>query len=214
MMKVTILGATGDLGKECLQQCIDAGHDVTVLVRTPSKLPDKVRDNITIVEGDGLSVDDVAASMKIGTEAVLFAVGVDEKTSPQDLCTDVTQHVLAAMRRHNIPKLVWCGGGSNIRKEDVVTSGAKFVKFFAEIFLKKRHTDKEHQLTLLDENRDIKWIGIRPLQMRHGPKKENYRLGYIAFSAMSKIHFADCAHAMVNMLVDDTWVGEAPIIQY
>ena len=99
-------------------------------------------------------------------------------------------------------------------KQDVVTFGAKFVRFFAQVFLNHRHTDKEHQLTLLDASRDLKWIGIRPLQMNHGPKKERYRLGYNAFGATSKIHFADCAHAMVNMLVDDTWVGEAPIIQY
>ena len=43
-MKVTILGSTGDLGKECLQQCLDAGHEVTVLVRRPAKLPAAVKD--------------------------------------------------------------------------------------------------------------------------------------------------------------------------
>ncbi len=31
---------------------------------------------------------------------------------------------------------------------------------------------------------------------------------------MSRIHFADCAHAMVAMLEDDTWLHEAPIVQY
>ncbi|MFT5888747.1 MAG: putative NADH-flavin reductase [Zhongshania sp.] len=50
--------------------------------------------------------------------------------------------------------------------------------------------------------------------MNHGTKKEKYRLGFNAFSGMSKITFADCAHAMLNMLVDDTWHGKAPIIQY
>ena len=213
-MKVTVLGSTGDLGKQCLQQCLDAGHKVTVLVRSPSKLPAAVKKKINIVEGDALSLDDIGQAMPEGTDAVLFAIGVDEKTSPQDLCTDVTRHVLATMRSRNIPKLVWCGGGSNIQKDDVVTFGAKFVRWYGETFLKHRHTDKTHQIALLDESRDIKWIGIRPLQMNHGPRKEQYRLGYNAFSGMSKIHFADCAHAMVNMLEDDTWVGKAPIIQY
>jgi putative NADH-flavin reductase len=50
--------------------------------------------------------------------------------------------------------------------------------------------------------------------MKQGNKTGEYRLGFNAFSGMSKISFADCAHAMLRMLSDDTWVGKAPIIQY
>jgi len=213
-MKITLLGSTGSLGQECLQQCLNAGHDVTVLVRSPNKLPDNAKDLITIIEGDALSFDDVITAMPQGTDAILFAIGVDEKTSPQDLCTDVTRHILRAMRKNNIPRLVWCGGGSNLLEDDVITFGARFVRWYSETFLKHRHTDKEHQLALLDQNRDLCWLGIRPLQMKNGPKRKEYRLGFNAFSGMSKITFADCAHAMMQMLSDDTWVGKAPIIQY
>lgn len=213
-MKVTLFGATGSLGHECLEQCLQAGHDVTVLVRSPDKLPQALRQRITVIKGDGLSIDDVARVMPRGTDAVLFAVGVDEKTSPPDLCTDVTRHILTVMRREQIPRLVWCGGGSNFRPEDMITFGARFVRWFSETFLKHRHMDKEHQLRLLDANTDVGWIGVRPLQMKCGPKTGKYRLGYNAFSGLSSISFADCAHAMLTMLDDDTWLGKAPIIQY
>jgi len=216
-MKVTLFGATGQLGRECLNQCLQAGHDVTVLVRTPGKLPDAVSEKVTVVQGDALSPTDVMRALPAGTQAALFAIGVDEKTSPPDLCTDATRNILAAMRQHRpnkVPRLVWCGGGSNIVKEDAVTWGSRFVRFYSEHFLKHRHTDKEHQLALLEESRDIRWIGIRPLQMRPGAKTGKYRLGFHTYSAMSKISFADCAHAMVGMLDDDTWVGKAPIVQY
>jgi len=214
LLKVTLLGATGSLGSECLRQCIDAGYRVTVLVRNPDKLPSDIRGSIEIVKGDGLVFEDVARAMPPGTDAVLFAVGVDEKTSPADLCTDVTRHVLAVMRKENIPRLVWCGGGSNFRPEDVITFGARFVRWFSQVFLNHRHTDKEHQLALLDDNSDLCWLGVRPLQMNNGPRRGEYRLGFNPFSGMSSISFADCAHSMVNMLSDDTWVGKVPIIQY
>ena len=87
-------------------------------------------------------------------------------------------------------------------------------RWFSETFLKHRHTDKEHQLRLLDESTDVCWIGVRPLQMKSGPKTGKYRLGYNAFSGLSSISFADCAHAMVSMLEDDTWKGKVPIVQY
>ena len=38
MARVIILGATGSLGRHVLRQAVAAGHDVTVFVRTPSKL--------------------------------------------------------------------------------------------------------------------------------------------------------------------------------
>jgi putative NADH-flavin reductase len=82
------------------------------------------------------------------------------------------------------------------------------------MFLRHRHSDKEHQLALLDENADLAWIGIRPLQMKDGPGTGRYRLGFDPFSGFSSISFADCAHAMVGMLTDDSWLGRAPIIQY
>ena len=213
-MKITLFGATGSLGSECLKQCLAAGHEVTVLVRDPSRLPADTIDRVQVIQGDGLLQEDVARAMPRDTDAVMFAVGVDEKTSPPDLCTDVTRHILATMRERNISRLVWCGGGSNFRPEDVITFGARFVRWFSEMFLKHRHSDKEHQLALLDDNNDLCWLGVRPLQMKNGPKRGQYRLGFNAFSGMSTISFADCAHAMVVMLGDDTWVGKVPIIQY
>jgi len=213
-MIVTVLGATGSLGRQVLVQCLEAGHQTTVLVRSPGKLPQEFLDRITVVEGDALNPDHVALALPPETQAILFAIGVDEKASPRDLCTDVTRNVLDVMRARGTPRLVWCGGGSNFRPEDTITFGAKFVRWFSERFLDHRHTDKEHQLALLDSSSDVCWIGIRPLQMREGPKTQTYRLGYNAFSGLSKISFADCAHAMLGMLEDDTWVGKAPIIQY
>jgi len=212
-VKITIFGATGALGSECLTQALDAGHEVTVLVRSASKLPDDARKQIEVVEGDGLNVGDVERALGEGTEAILFAIGVD-KHSPEDLCTDVTRHILRAMVSSNIPRLVWCGGGSTLVEEDQVTFGAKIVEKIAQVFMPLRHHDKEHQYQLLQQHPEVGWIGVRPLQMRKGPKRGQYRLGFDRFNGLSVISFADCADAMVKMLEDDTWLSKAPIIQY
>jgi putative NADH-flavin reductase len=212
-MKVTVFGATGDLGQECVEQALEAGHEVTVLARSPGKLSARVRERIEVIEGNALDEKSVVASLETGCEAILFAIGVD-KQSQEDLCTDITRHILAAMPRLGVRRLVWCGGGSNLMPEDQVTFGAKFVEGFASLFLGLRHRDKIHQLELLNRNLDLDWIGIRPLQMAKGPRRESYQLGYDRFSGFSRITFADCAHAMVGMLEDDTWIHKAPIVQY
>jgi putative NADH-flavin reductase len=52
MSRVVIPGATGSLGRHVLRQALAAGHEVTVLVRTPSKLPSEERNRVTLHTGD------------------------------------------------------------------------------------------------------------------------------------------------------------------
>ena len=212
-MNLTIFGATGALGSECLEQALEAGHDITVLVRSPEKLPTEVRVRATVLKGSALDAEAVGRALSRETDAVLFAIGID-KQSPEDLCTDATRHILAAMPGLGIRRLVWCGGGSTLVEKDQIGFGARFVELFASTFMGLRHRDKQHQLELLKQHQDIEWVGLRPLQMRPGPKRGKYRIGYDRFSGFSKISFADCAHAMLAMLEDDRWIHEAPIIQY
>ena len=208
-MKLVIFGSTGALGGELLQQSLVAGHDVTVLVRDAAKLPNGLPDTVSVVAGNALDAAAVQRALANDPDAVLFAIGVD-KASPQNLCTDVTRHILDC----GVRRFIWCGGGSNLLPDDEITFGAKFVEGFSELFLSLRHNDKKSQLALLDEYPDVNWYGVRPLQMNVGPLTTSYRLGYNAFSGMSKISFADCAHAMMGMLEDDTWLRKAPIVQY
>lgn len=212
-MNLAIFGASGALGGECLAQCLEAGHQVTVLARSPSRLPKSLIEDITVVEGDALTASDVDRALLSGCEAVLFAIGVDNR-SPEDLCTIATQHIFAAMRKHEIERFVWCGGGSTLVEQDAKTLGARFVELFAATFMGLRHRDKANQLAFLRNNQDIGWIGIRPLQMNAGPRRGEYRVGYDRFSGLSKISFADCATAMIQMLSDDRWLHETPIVQY
>src|ERR1043166_1981000 len=52
MSRLLILGATGSLGRHVLAQALEAGHEVAVLVRTPSTLPSEIRERISVHAGD------------------------------------------------------------------------------------------------------------------------------------------------------------------
>jgi putative NADH-flavin reductase len=213
-LKLAIFGATGALGRHCTEQSLAAGHAVVVLARTPSKLEPELRERVEIVEGDGLDADAVARTLAGGVEAVLFAIGVD-RGSPEGLCAEVTRHIIAGMREPDGPRrLVWCGGGSTLMPADQIGFGARFVELFARTFMGLRQRDKQMQIELLEDSRDVEWVGVRPLQMRGNERMSEYRLGYDSFSGFSRISFADCAHAMIRMLDDDRWLHEAPIVQY
>jgi putative NADH-flavin reductase len=211
-MKIAVFGATGQLGQECARQALAAGHEVRVLARTPSKLAEDLRDRVELIEGDALIAADVEKTL-VGIDAVMFAIGVDKK-SPEKLCTEATRLILNAVPRLGVDRFVWCGGGSTQIGGDPDNFSAKFVRVFAARFMGKRHRDKHHQFALLRTRSDVSWYGVRPLQMRQGDHTGNYRVGMDKFSGTSKISFADCADAMVDMLTDDTWRHQAPIVQY
>ena len=51
-MRLIILGATGSLGAHVLSHALEAGHEVSVLVRDPSRLPAEARQRVVVHTGD------------------------------------------------------------------------------------------------------------------------------------------------------------------
>ena len=56
-MKVALIGATGFVGAGVLQELLQRGHEVVVLVRHPEKFP--VREHVQIIKADVLHADEV-----------------------------------------------------------------------------------------------------------------------------------------------------------
>jgi uncharacterized protein YbjT (DUF2867 family) len=71
-MKLLVLGATGKTGQLVLAAARRAGHDVTVLVRDPARLPST--DGLTVITGDASSAADLGRGLA-GQDAVIGVVG-------------------------------------------------------------------------------------------------------------------------------------------
>src|SRR5512135_1999930 len=71
-MKLTIVAATGGIGRLMLEQAVAAGHDVTAVVRNPAKVTADVR----VVKADLSRPDPVALTAAMeGADAVLSGLG-------------------------------------------------------------------------------------------------------------------------------------------
>ena len=106
-MRLAIFGATGTVGSELLTQALGAGHEVSVLARTPSKIPGGSA-RLTIVEGN---VRDRAAVNQTlwGCDAVLSTLGATDKHDP-DVRRTGTANIIAGMHESGIRRLVPMGG--------------------------------------------------------------------------------------------------------
>ena len=80
-VKVTVFGATGQLGRVLVPQLVAAGHDVTAVVRREEQLATVGEQGATGLLGD-LESASVGAAF-IGAEAVVWAAGANIMTGPE-----------------------------------------------------------------------------------------------------------------------------------
>ena len=93
-MKLTIIAATGGVGRELLEQAVAAGHDVTAVVRNPGKLSRKVR----AITADLAAPDPAALESAVaGADAVLSGLG-PHSNSNAGIASQGTPAIVAAMK--------------------------------------------------------------------------------------------------------------------
>jgi uncharacterized protein len=77
MSRILILGATGSLGGHVTRQAVSANHEVSTLVRTPSKLPPEVRERVVVHTADLARTSTSAlASIVQGHDVVINTAGL------------------------------------------------------------------------------------------------------------------------------------------
>ena len=198
---IVIFGGTGQTGRELVQQALQRGYSVRVLARNPEKaqlLPDGVEVQI------GDATDPVAVSSALnGQNAVLCAVG-GQGLKDSTTRTEVTKQIVAEMKKQSIRKVVVC---SVVGIAESSAHLGWFSRMITGFFLKHAMMDHRNQEEIL-KNSGLDVVVFRPPQLVNGEKTENYNLAKATenFSA-TKVRRSDLAHAMLNALERENWIG-------
>ncbi len=73
-MKLALLGASGLTGKLVVEQALDAGHHVTAIVRTPSKMNNIQHEHLNIVKANIFDANDMKEHLD-GQDALISTLG-------------------------------------------------------------------------------------------------------------------------------------------
>ncbi|KAI9334931.1 hypothetical protein BDR26DRAFT_866441, partial [Obelidium mucronatum] len=78
-MKVTVFGSSGEAttGSQVVRQALEAGHHVTVLIRSRARFVIPEHERLTIVLGDATSRESIDKVLTADTEAVVTAIGAN-----------------------------------------------------------------------------------------------------------------------------------------
>lgn len=102
-MKLTIVAATGGIGRHLVEQAVAGGHEVTAVARHPHDLPTGVR----AVAVDFTQPDAQAlASAVRGADAVLSALGPRDPRADAGITSRGTRAIVAAMQAEHVRRII------------------------------------------------------------------------------------------------------------
>lgn len=207
-MKLTIFGATGGIGGRLLDQAVAAGHEVTAVVRDPSKLVPN-GNGVRVVTADLMAPEPgVLESAVAGTDAVLSGVGPRAMTKA-GVAEQGTRAIVRAMQATGVHRLIVVSAapistvpspgrpdpprrdpGEGFLMRNLLTP-------FIRTVMRERYADLARMEDVLRAS-DLDWTIFRPPRLTNGRLTGAYRTAVgrnLRRGAL--ISRADVAHAML-----------------
>ena len=170
-MRIAVIGASQGIGYELLKMALKKGHEVTALLRNPSKL--NISDpRLKILKGDILDPASVTAAI-VGNDAVCLCIGIPPTRKSVNVFSHGAKCVLAAMERRAHQKLITVTG---IGVGDSKGHGGFFYdRVINPLLLGTIYADKDRQESIIKAS-DVEWLIVRPGFLTNGPRTGKYRV--------------------------------------
>jgi len=204
-MKLTIFGATGATGTELARQALDAGHEVTAVVRDPGRMSVPVQSRLTVITADVMDPAAIIPAVA-DADAVITAIaphGVGRSTLRQDS----THSIMQAMGKAGARRLLFVSGS-------VVADEGE--SFYLRYLLKPvarstflRNVTADFAATEAEIHAsDLDWTIFRPPSLNNKPASGAYRTAVDrSVPHCFTISRADLAACMLTALDDPATVG-------
>jgi putative NADH-flavin reductase len=208
MMKLAVFGASGKTGHHVVEQALSAGHEVVALARTPSKLQMN-HAKLRVIQGDVTDAQVVAQAIA-GTDAVISLLGPNNRQL-QFVVSRGTENILAAMKQHNVRRLIVAAGAGVGDPKDK----PKLIDRFFGVMLKllsKNAVEDMTQTAQLVRNSDREWTLVRVPMLTDDPKQNKLRIGYLGKDVGIRLSRADMAAFMLKQVSDTHYLRQSPVI--
>jgi putative NADH-flavin reductase len=195
-MNITVLGATGGVGRHLVSHALADGHRVTAVVRDPERLP--VRgERLTVVRGNALDAGSLKGPVE-GADAVLSGIGPAGRRDPLKPASTSARAAVEAMRATGVRRIVVVSAAPLNRSgtgDSALTRRVVAPLLWA--LLRDVYTDLEAMEGVLRDS-GLDWTAVRPPRLTDAPGVGSYRQALDASPGGSTVPRADVARAMLD----------------
>jgi putative NADH-flavin reductase len=205
-MKLTIFGATGPTGTELARQALDAGHEVTAVVRDPGRMIVPAQSRLHVVTADVMDPASISPAVT-GADAVITAIG-SHGLGPSTLRQDSTGSIMLAMDKAGARRLLFVSGSI------VADEGESFyLRYLVKPVARRtflRNTTADFVASEAEiRASDLDWTIFRPPSLNNKPASGSYRVAVDrSLPRCFAISRADLATCMLTTLGDTATIGK------
>lgn len=213
-MNIAIFGASGATGTLLTRRCLDAGHHVTALLRTPDNFV--LRDHIHVIHGNAFNSSAVRQTVE-GAEVVLSALGASSPFKREDVLERAVPAIIAAMKQAGVRRVIVLGASGalpNALDKQPVWRRWTFHNIINKTLLKWPIASQVSQWQNLSHS-DLDWTMVMPPMLTNTLANGAYRVDGEALPRNgSRISRADVADFMMQQIDNPKWIKKGVYITW
>lgn len=236
-MTTLVVGASGATGRLLVEELLNRGQAVKIVVRSLDSLPEAVRGhaNLSVIQASILDMSDTEMAKHVrGCHAVVSCLGHNLTLrglfgGPRRLVTDATRRLCDAIRANQPSEpvkfvLMNTTGNSNRDLNERISFGQKCVVGLLRLLLPP-HVDNEKAADYLRTNvgqndPQIEWTAVRPDGLVDDTEVTDYKIcqsptrsAIFDAGTTSRINVAHFMAKLINAdSTWDMWQGKMPVI--
>jgi len=200
-LDILVIGANGGIGKQTVEIALQAGYNVTALLRNPAKL-NITHANLQVVKGDVMSPETFEDYLQ-DKDAVISALGTNTINKPTILYSEGNKNLLKAMKKKGVRRAFFISA-SALEISPVLPFYVRFAeKYIVQKILRHMYDDLRLMENIIKET-DTDWTIMRPPRLIDKPVTGEYRFAINSFlKNCLSISRADVAHFMINNITNE-----------
>jgi putative NADH-flavin reductase len=205
-MRLTVLGATGAIGRLLIPMALDQGHQVTAFARAPEKLtgngsgPLRSHSGLRVIGGDLYNVHQMTEAIR-GSDAVLSAFGPTTLRRTH-LRRDFGRTLVQALRSSGVSRFIHVSSAFCFDEGGGVIYAVMTNTLFRNVTIDHRDADNEMSQP------DLNWTILRPPRLLDAPATGKLRIVTGHTPKGMTITRADVAAFMLKEAVTPSYIHQ------
>ncbi|QJW89628.1 NAD(P)H-binding protein [Spirosoma taeanense] len=203
---IAILGGAGKTGRPLVQEALNAGYRIRLLLRQPETF-EQTHERLEIIQGDARNPESIQQVLHECT--ALFSTLGNPKEENVPILSTVTRHILTAMQERGIRRYVTVTSlyDTSTEQQDRKTrQAAEYMQQHFPLYM----ADRQLEFQLLSAS-NLDWTYVRLPYVVEGAATGRVKVD-LDYLPGEQITSADLAHFLVSQLDSRQYVRQAPFV--